>query len=33
MHLFYPGDLVARMGEREIGAVYVRLPDDPGELA
>ena len=30
---FYPGDMVTRMGKREIGAVSGRLTDNPGELA
>ena len=30
---FYPGVLVTRTGEREIGSVPGRLPDNPGELA
>jgi len=29
----YLGDLVTRMGEQEIGAVFWRLLDNPGELA
>ena len=30
---FYPGVLVIHTGEREIGSVSGRLPDNPGELA
>ena len=30
---FYPGDLVIRMGDREIRSVSGRLPDYLGELA
>ena len=30
---FYPGDLVTRMGDREIRSVFGRLPDYPEELA
>ena len=29
----YPGVLVTRTGEQEIGSVSGRLPDNPGELA
>ena len=28
---FYPGDMVTRTGDREIGVVSVRLPDNPGD--
>ena len=28
-----PGDMVTRTGDREIGVVSGRLPDNPGELA
>ena len=31
-YLFCSGDFVNRMGEREIGSVSGRLPDNPGEL-
>ena len=31
--MFYPGDSVAPMGEREVQSVYGRLPDNLGELA
>ena len=30
---FYPGDVAARMGDREICSVSGRLPDNLGELA